>query len=423
MDKIQSVCYTEREDNMKYSEFSNGTKIIDGDNVLDELPTILVGLNASRVLLIANTSLHSSGYVDKVKKSVERHGSLKVSAVYLENRVEDNLSALKDMYFVYMSNSCDAIVVCGSGKLIDYAKALKLLISTQVNDIARFYDLDASIRQAVYVPLITIPSKFGIGNETNSTAIVYDEKHGVSRDIINSILLPDYCLVDGENFVRMDKKLIAYSVLEILARAVDGYTSKNSTTFAATDLISRMVDEVMGKTTASISEGFCRVALTELKSTTFSLLEKPEKKKFVKLELVSAYLSKGTDSSGLGLIHCLAQAISDVKKTEYYKALPKAIRVALKYNIDVCKQKYSQCLLAFMGWQTYVAAPNDERHYEFARHVLEFIETLEKKYIKASDEIEFDETEKQAILNNMAYNVHMLNNPQKFNVVNFKMAL
>ena len=87
---------------MKYSEFSNGTKVIDGKDVLAELPTILIGLNASRVLLVANTFLHSQGYVDKVKKSIERHGSLKVSAVYLENRVEDNMSALKDMYFVYM---------------------------------------------------------------------------------------------------------------------------------------------------------------------------------------------------------------------------------------------------------------------------------------------------------------------------------
>lgn len=408
---------------MKYSEFSNGTKVIDGKNVLAELPTILVGLNASRVLLVANTSLHSLGYVDKVKQSVERHGSLKVSAVYLENRVEDNISALKDMYFVYMSNSCDSIVVCGSGKLIDYAKALKLLVSTQVNDIERFYDPESNLRQAIRVPLITIPSKFGIGNETNSTAIVYDEKRGVSRNVINDILLPDYCLVDGENFVRMDKKLIAYSVLEILARAIDGYTSKNSTNFSSTDIISRMVDEVTGKTPASISEGFCRVALIDLKSTALSMLESPDEKKAVKLEMVSAYLSKGTNSSGLGLIHCTAQALSDVLKTDYYKVLPRAVRIALKYNLDACKQKYAQCLLAFTGWEAYTAAPKDERHYEFARQVLEFIETLEKKYIKPPKEKELDEEQKQAVLNNMAYNVHLLNNPKKFNVVSFKMAL
>lgn len=409
---------------MKYSEFANGTKIIDGTDVVAELPTILVGLNASRVLLIANTFLHASGYVDKVKRSVERHGSLKVCAVYLEDRVEDNESILKDMYFVYMSNSCDSIVVCGSGKLIDYAKALKLLVSTQVEDIEKFYDIDASVRQVIYVPMITIPSKFGVGNETSSTAVVYDDKKGISRNIINNILLPDYCLVDGENLVKMDKKLIAYSVLEILARAIDGYTSKNSTTFASTDLLSRVVDEVMGKTPASISEGFCRVALTEIKQNAVALLEKPVEEKFVKMELVSAYLSKGTDSSGLGLIHCLAQAVSDVKKIAYCKALPKAIRVALKYNIDVCRQKYAQGLLAFMGWEVYSKAPKEERHYEFARSVLDFVEKLEKKYLKGEHtEFEFSEEEKQAILNDISYNAHILNNPKKFNVINFKMAL
>lgn len=408
---------------MRYSEFSNGTKVIDGKDVLAELPTILVGLNASRVLLIANTFLHSSGYVDKVKQYIERHRSLKVSAVYLENRVEDNLSALKDMYFVYMSNSCDAIVVCGGGKLMDYAKALKLLVATQVNDISKFYVPNAGVRQAVRVPLVTIPSKFGIGSETNSSAVVFDEKLGISRDIVNPILLPDYCLVDSENFMHMDKKLIAFSVLEILARAIDGFTSKNSTNFAATDIISRMVDEVTGKPPASISEGFCRMAFIELKSTALSMLESPDEKKAVKLEMASAYLSKGTDSSGLGLIHCTAQALSDVLKTEYYKVLPRAIRIAVKYNLDACKQKYAQCLLAFNGWEAYTSAPKDERHYEFARQVFEFVDKLEKKYIKPSKEKLLDEEQKQAVLNDMAYNVHLLNNPQKFNAVNFKMAL
>lgn len=409
---------------MKYSEFANGTKIIDGKNIIAELPTILVGLNASRILLVANNFLLANGYIDKVKKSIERHGSLKVSAVYLEDRAEDNESILKDMYFVYMSNSCDAIVVCGSGKLIDYAKALKLLVSTQVENIEKFYNFDTSLRQALYVPMITIPSKFGVGNETSSSAVVFDEKKGISRNILNNILLPDYCLIDSENLMKMDKKLIAYSVLEVLARAIDGYTSKNSTNFASTDLISRAMDEVMGKTPASISEGFCRVALTELKQNAFALLQKPSEDKFVKMQLASAYLSKGTDTSGLGLIHCIAQAISDVKKVPYYKALPKSIRVALKYNIDACRQKYSQGLLAFMGWEVYSKAAKEERHYEFARSILDFIENLEKKYLKGENtEFEFSEQEKQALINNMSYNVHILNNPKKFNVINFKMAL
>lgn len=408
---------------MKFGTFSNGTKIIHESNVINELPTILVGLNAKRIMLVGNAFLHDTGYIDKIKATIESHEGLCVSAMYLGNKQEDNVSGLNDMFFVYMSNSCDSIVVCGSGKLIDYAKTLRLLASTQISDIQKFFELDAPTRQSIYVPFVVLPTKFGIGNASNSTAIVYDSKRGISRNIVSNILLPDYCLIDEENLSRMDKKLTAYSILEVLARAIDGYTSKNSPSFDSTDILSKALDSLTGKAPASISDGFCRVALTDLKANALSLLEDPTPEKYVKMQLTSAYLSKGTDSSGLGLIHCLAQAISDVKKVEYRKALPKAIRVALRYNLDDCKQKYAQCLLAFMGWEVYSKAPRGERHYEFARYVLAFVDELSEKYLKGETLDYFNEQEKVDILNNIAYNVHILNNPRKINTIALKMAL
>ena len=52
-------------------------------NSIDELSTILVGLNASRILLIGNTRLNDLGYIDKIRKSIEKQSRLKVGAVYL----------------------------------------------------------------------------------------------------------------------------------------------------------------------------------------------------------------------------------------------------------------------------------------------------------------------------------------------------
>ena len=124
---------------MNYNEFSNGTKIIDSQNSIDELSTILVGLNASRILLIGNTRLNYLGYIDKIRKSIEKQSRLKVGAVYLGNDLADGEDMLKDLYFVYMSNNCDCITVCGSGKLIDYAKALKIMIAAQIKDVKKFF--------------------------------------------------------------------------------------------------------------------------------------------------------------------------------------------------------------------------------------------------------------------------------------------
>ncbi len=407
---------------MNYNEFSNGTKIIDDKNAIAQLPTVLVGLGASRVLLLGNPHLNENGYIDKVKTSVEKNGKLTVSAVYLGDDFSDGESFLVDLYFVYMSNNCDSIVVCGEGRLIDYAKALKLLVATQVKDIKSFYNSKVDAREIIYIPLITIPSQFGSGTETNSCAVVYDSEKGVSRNIIGDILSPDYCIVDGALIAQMDKTETAYGIIEIFARALDGYTVTEMPPIAI-DAFAKMYDDYIELQVAAISDEFCRVALTDLRSKGADILEDPSESKFKKMELRGAYLSKGTDSSGLGLINCIAQAIADVKGTQYSNALPKAIKLSFEYNKDVCKNKYSKCLLAFSGWQKYADAVPAKRHEIFIADSIEFLDGLSEKFFDGKDKLELNDEEKQKILNNMVYNVNVLNNPRKFNATVFKTLL
>ena len=407
---------------MNYNEFSNGTKIIDSKNSIEELPTILVGLNASRILLVSDAQSSDFGYVEKIKKSVEKQSRLSIGAVYLGNDLTDGDEILKDLYFVFMSNNCDSIVVIGNGKLIDYTKALKLMIATQVKDFKKFYSSSMEAREIIYTPFVAIPAEFGSGNETNSTAIIYDKEKGLSRNIIDGLLSPDYCLVDGELIATMDKKRSAYGVLEIFARAVDGFTVTGATPPPTDPLGKKIYDDYIELQTSAISDGFCKVALTGLKNKALSLLEEPTIERYRKMEVRGAYLSKGTDSSGLGLIQCAAQAIADVKGVEYYVALPKAIKAVFDYNKDACKEKYARCLLAFIGWQIYSECKQEERHTQFIKLSLDFIDLLNRMYLNAN-EIELSDEEKQAVVSAMAFNVNVLNNPRKFNSAVFKTLL
>ena len=368
-------------------------------------------------MLVGNTQLSDRGYIEKIKKSIEKQSRLSIGAVYLGNDLTDGEDILKDLYFVYMSNNCDSIVVCGSGKLIDYTKALKLMISTQVKDVKKFYNSSMAAREIIYIPFIAIPSEFGSGNETNSTAVIFDKEKGVSRNIIDGLLSPDYCIIDGELISYMDTKRSAYGVLEIFARAVDGFT----VTYATPNTIDAFADYIELQT-SSISDGFCQVALTGLKTKAVSLLEEPTLDKYRKMEIKSAYLSKGTDSSGLGLIQCVAQAIADVKGIEYHMALPKAIKAVFAYNAEACKTKYARCLLSFVGWQIYSECKQEERHTQFVKLSQEFIDLLADRYF-SHDAVELNDEEKQAVLGSMAFNVNVLNNPRKFNAAVFKTLL
>lgn len=399
---------------MRYAEFSNGTKIIDGESGIADLHILLCGLGASRVMIIGDKTLLSEGYLDKIKERVLEGGDVAVGAVYLGEDIQDSESALRDMYFVYMSNGCNGIVVCGSGKLIDYAKLLRLTLSTQVKDIQKFFNNSPICRKIIDVPLITIPGKLGMGNECNALAVYYDSKKKLSRNIFNELLSPDYCIIDGKLITSSSKSSMAYGALNILGKAIDGFIAVQ---YARVGIaIKRVEGHAVGKI-------FSQVALTNLRAKALEVLASDEEDKAVSFAQEGAYLSKGLDSNGMGMIYSLALSISDVKGIDYLQCLPLAIKASLNYNLRVCREKYSKALWSFVGWREYSKYPQEERAKGFVSCVEEFVGEILDRYVKDRQPIVLTDDDRQDIVFNLSYNPHMLNNPRHFDPIAIKAVL
>ena len=399
---------------MRYAEFSNGTKIIDGDRGLADLHILLHGLGATRVMIICDAFMMSEGYLDKIKSSVVSDGHVVIGAVYLGEDLQDSESILKDMYFVYMSNGCDGIVVCGSGKLVDYAKLLRLELSTQVSDISKFFGSSAIGRKVIDVPIITIPCKFGIGNGCNALAVYYDAQKKLSRNIIHELLSPDYCIIDGKLITSSSKSDLAYGVLNTLGIAIDGFIAAH---FERVGIVIKQVED------HAIGKIFSQVALTNLRAKAIETLETYREDSVTSFALESAYLAKGLDGDGMGMIYSLALAISDVKGVDYFRCLPLSIKASLDFNLRVCKEKYSQALWSFVGWHQYSQYPQEERATGFVGQVKEFVEEIVSKCVQNYEEIVLNDDERQAVAIQLSYNPHMLNNPRKFDSFAIKAVL
>ncbi|MDE5756894.1 MAG: iron-containing alcohol dehydrogenase [Clostridia bacterium] len=399
---------------MRYTEFSNGTKIIDGERGTMDLHILLGGLGASRIMLIGDRYLLSQGYLDKVKESVLNGEGIAIGAVYLGEDLQDSESALSDMYFVYMSNGCDGIVVCGSGKLVDYAKLLRLTVSAQVKDVTKFFNDSDIGRKVVDVPLITIPCKFSAGNECNALAVYYDSKKKLSRNIINELLSPDYCIIDGKLISSASKSSKAYGVLNMLGKAIDGFISVH---YARVGIAIKQVE------THAVGRIFSQSALTNLRAKALDMLATSQEDKVANFAQEGAYLSKGLDSNGMGMIYSLALAISDVKGVDYYQCLPLAIKASVNYNLRVCGEKYAKALWSFVGWQEYSKYPQEERAKGFVKCVEEFVDDIVGKYVEARAPIILTDDDRQDIVIKLSYNPHMLNNPRHFDAFAIKAVL
>ena len=399
---------------MRYAEFSNGTKIIDGEKGIADLHILLCGLGASRIMIIGDRRLLADGYLDKIKERAQEGGEIAIGAVYLGEETQDSSSALRDLYFVYMSNGCDGIVVCGSGKLVDYAKLLRLAVSTQVKDIQKFFNNSAIGRKVVDVPLITIPRKLGLGNECNALAVYYDNNKKLSRNIINELLSPDYCIIDGKIISASSKSSMAYGALSALGKAIDGFIAVH---YARVGIAIKRVEE------HAVGRIFSKVALTNLKAKALDTLACDDEDKIVSFALEGAYLSKGLDSNGMGMIYSLALAISDVKGVSYSRCLPLAIKASLNYNLRVCQEKFSEALWSFVGWREYSKYPQEERAKEFVRCVQEFVDEVTNEYVEEYQPIVLTDDDRQDIVVKLSYNPHMLNNPRHFDPIAIKAVL
>ncbi|MDE6371968.1 MAG: iron-containing alcohol dehydrogenase [Clostridia bacterium] len=399
---------------MRYAEFSNGTKIIDGKKGIADLHILLSGLGASRVMIIGDRRLLADGYLDKIKERVLAGGDVAVGAVYLGEDSQDSENALRDMYFVYMSNGCDGIVVCGSGKLVDYAKLLRLTVSTQVKDIEKFFNNSVIGRKVVDVPLITIPRKLGVGNECNAMAVYYDGKKKLSRNIFNEMLSPDYCIIDASIIATASKSSMAYGVLSTLGKAIDGFIAVH---YARVGIAIKRVE------VHSVGKIFSQVALTNFRAKALDMLASDQEEKAANFAQDSAYLSKGLDSNGMGMVYSLALAISDVKGVNYSHCLPLAIKASLNYNLRVCQEKYSKALWSFVGWHEYCKYPQEERAKGFVHCVEEFVDEILSAYVTQCQPIILTDDDRQDIAVNLSYNPHMLNNPRHFDPIAIKAVL
>ncbi len=401
---------------MRYSEFSNGTKIIDKDRGgIGSLNKILRGLGASRIMIIGDKFLLSEGYLDMIKERVLDGDKLSVGAVYICEDIQDSAGALRDMYFVYMSNNCDGIVVCGSGKLIDYVKIMRLSVSAQVKDVKKFFNNSDIGRKVIDVPLVTVPCRFGLGNECNAMAVFYDSDKKLSRNIFHELLSPDYCIIDGEILAgNMSDNEVVYGILNTLGRAIDGLIAIKR---ARVGINIKKVD------IHNVGEVFSRVVMTDLRDKSLDLFESRDEKKFARYALDSAYLAKGLDCNGMGMIYSTALAISDVKKIGYSQSLPIAIRTSLDYNLRYCGEKYSQALWAFVGWEEYSQYPSGARSKAFVDCVKSFADNLLNKYGDGENQIKLNDDDRQEIVNKMAYNPHMLNNPRYFDPLAIKAVM
>ena len=199
-------------------------EIICGWGALVEAGRTSCRLGARRVLVMTEPEAVESGWIAELHHHLEQAGLEPVTwdAVSPTPRDHEVVAALQ----VYRAHDCDVIIGMGGRAAMDTAKAVAVLAGNG-GSVADYDGFDRVTQPTP--PTVMIPTTIGSGAEILQSCAINDTSQRQMVTMLGCALVPDACLVDPRLTSTLSPGLVAASVFEAIAMAIEGYLSRTAT--------------------------------------------------------------------------------------------------------------------------------------------------------------------------------------------------
>ena len=334
-----------------YYEFYNPSKCTAGVGCLADSVSKLSSMGLSNAFFLCD-DVEKSSAVDEVRKAVNAV-KVRTGALYVNSEKTVCLASLREMRDIYRVNNCDCIIACGDYKVVNTAKALRMLLSGQV---ARFEDVKGIniARKKINIPLVVVPTSVGISNAVTSSVLVKDDDNN-TFECVSPLCAPDYCIVDPSLTSVFDAPTTIAGALESFAKNVEEFVSKQAIT---------------------LTKCMNLIAIREIRDNVFKVVNDPMDVHAV-LGLQRAGLLAGAcySCTSAGVAHAIAGALANVTGSDNYICMGIVFAACMRYNIQVVEKDYAQALYYIVGDDKYAATPVQDR----ARTLIETSEKMIKE--------------------------------------------
>tara|TARA_B100000963_G_C22638169_1_gene678759 strand:- start:3708 stop:4892 length:1185 start_codon:yes stop_codon:yes gene_type:complete len=161
------------------------------------------------------------------KKLVEETLSNSKITIFNDFNVNPDIDEIKYGYAVAKRVKPDAILAIGGGSVIDAAKILHLMYSSNIDDDQIFKADEKDMYQSrKNIPLIAIPTTAGTGSESTHFAVLY--KNEKKYSIASSKMLPEIVYLDPNLCLSNSSYQNACSGFDALSQAIESFWSKKS---------------------------------------------------------------------------------------------------------------------------------------------------------------------------------------------------
>ncbi|WP_307195032.1 iron-containing alcohol dehydrogenase [Neobacillus niacini] len=194
------------------------------------LPSLIKRLGGSRAILFTDKGLNQAGVTEKITELFAEM-SVPVQLVGVFDEIEQDARAKtvnKAIKMVKELNG-DTLLALGGGSVLDTVKAVRWALQRGHNEVEKV--LTFSIKEQWHeaeentIPIIAIPTTAGTGSEVSTAALVYNEELKLKTALTSPYLCPDIALLDPELSVGLPPRITAFTGMDALTHAIEGYFS------------------------------------------------------------------------------------------------------------------------------------------------------------------------------------------------------
>ncbi|NMA48794.1 MAG: iron-containing alcohol dehydrogenase [Tissierellia bacterium] len=339
----------------EYYEFLNSVKIISGKNAMENIPFELSNLGATKPLILTTKSMTKNGQLKIVTDSMEK-SNIEIGPIFMDIPQDSSVEIVNEISKLYREENCDSIIAMGGGSVIDTAKGVNMLVSTDATDLKEHMGLE--ILGGKLNPLIVIPSTSGTGSEATLVSVIADTSRNVKMEFISYSILPDVAVLDPRMTLSLPVKLTASIGIDALTHSIE----------AITGFQKNPLSRVYALTSIELISNYLKKAVEN---------SKDEK---ARLAMANASLMAGIafSNSMVGIVHAIGHACGAVSNVAHGDAMTILLSHCMELNLDLCEEEYSRILLAFSGPEIYSETPKAQRGKKCIDEIRQYILDLNK---------------------------------------------
>ncbi len=288
-----------------------------GYGAIDNIVPELLSHHLKKVLVVTDKSLVKFGVVANVTKLLD---AAKFDYVVFDDvKPNPTIKNIQDGVAAYKDAKAEGIVAIGGGSAMDTAKGIGIIVNNpKFADVRSLEGVAPTEEPCVFT--IAVPTTAGTAAEVTINYVVTDEEKHRKFVCVDPHDMPNVAVVDPTMMSSMPKGLTAFTGMDALTHAIEGYITKGA--WEMSDMFHIKAIEIIAKNIESAVRN--------------------EKTGREQMALGQYIAGMGFSNVGLGMVHSMAHPLSAVYDTPHGMACSILLPTGMRFNAPYSGEKYRE---------------------------------------------------------------------------------